>query len=550
MRIRSLFSLFAVLIAVGVAAAHAASSATITVDAKADRHPISPMIYGVCFGTEAQMKALHFTMNRIGGNNFSRYNWKVNTDNIDNDWYFESIPGQYFPGPPKSMVPGGRVDTFIAETHAAGAQPLVTIPMIGWVAKVVDPNTVLSSFSVKKYGPQQKTDPQRPDAGNGIRPDGTPITGNDPNDANVPSNVAFQRAWVEHILAKWGPASKGGVRYYIMDNEPALWNTTHRDIHPKPATSQETLDDIIAYGTMVKSLDPGAKIVGPEEWGWGGYIDSGAGGAYAAAHGYTTDTPDRRYRGGMDAMPWLLMKLHQHDLATGKRLLDVFSLHLYPQGGDSNNDDSTKIQLLRNRDTRQLWDPGYVDESWVNKPVMLLPRMKDWVNRYDPGTKLAVTEYNWGDEGRINGATAQADVLGIFGRDGLDIATRWEAPDESTPTFKAMQLYRNYDGKDSTFGNVSVSDKASTNPDELSSFAAQRGSNGALTVIVINKNLSSDKAVDIVLANFQAARKAQAWQLTSANRIERLPDLVVSGDKLAITAPAQSITLLVIAPNR
>jgi hypothetical protein len=533
----------------GITAAVAQTNpaATITVDAQADRHPISPMIYGVCFGTESQMKALNFTVNRIGGNNFSRYNWKVNTVNIDNDWYFESIPGRYFPGPPKSLVPGARVDTFIAETKAAGAQPLITIPMIGWVAKVVDPNKTLSSFSVAKYGPQQKAAPEDADAGNGIRPDGTKITGNDPNDADVPSNVDFQRGWVQHLIGKWGTAAQGGVRYYIMDNEPALWSSTHFDIHPQGETSQEDLDDIIAYGSMVKSLDPGAQIVGPEEWGWGGYFESGAGGEYAAAHGYTTDTPERRARGGMDNLPWLLDQLHKHDLATGKRLLDIFSVHIYPQGGDGGDDVSEKIELLRNRDTRQLWDPAYVDESWINKPVMLIPRLKQWVAAYYPGTKIAITEYNWGAEKTMNGATAQADILGILGRENVDIATRWQAPDESTPTFKAMQMYRNYDGQDSTFGDVSVSDKPSANPDDLSSFAAVRQTGGALTVMVVNKDLTGSTPVTLNVQDYNAAAVAQVWQLTTANAIQRQPDATVASGQIQSVVPPQSVTLFVFA---
>ena len=44
------------------------------------------------------------------------------------------------------------------------------------------------------------------------------------------------------------------------------------------------------------------------------------------------------------------------------------------------------------------------------------------MNTYYPGTPIGITEYNWGAEDHINGATAQADILGIFGREGLDMA--------------------------------------------------------------------------------------------------------------------------------
>ncbi len=42
-----------------------------------------------------------------------------------------------------------------------------------------------------------------------------------------------------------------------------------------------------------------------------------------------------------------------------------------------------------------------------------------------PGTKLAMTEYNFGAGDHISGGLAQADVLGIFGREGLYLANYW-----------------------------------------------------------------------------------------------------------------------------
>jgi hypothetical protein len=529
--------------------AHAQTNApiTITVDAKADRHSISPYIYGVAFATEDQLKALNCPANRIGGEAYSRYNWKVNTYNSNQDGFFESVPSSFWPQPEFSMLPGERVDSIFAFTKAAGAQTLVTVPMIGWVAKVTDSTKTLYSFSVAKYGPQQKTDPNLPDAGNGIRPDGTHITGNDPNDANVPSDPEFMRGWVQHLIAKWGTADDGGVRFYILDNEPGIWQETHRDVVPVGPTSQQVLDDIFAYGSMIKSEDPDAQVVAPEEWGWLGYVDSGFDKQYGEAHGWPKTLPDRTSRGGMDNLPWILMKLRDHDRKTGKRLVDYFTVHYYPQGEGAGADNNTpdKQQLLRNRSTRSLWDPSYVDESWINKQIYLIPRMKQWVKDEYPGTKIGVTEYNWGAEDSIGGATAQADVLGIFGREGLDLATRWISPDPTSPVFKAMQLYRNYDGNDSTFGDESISDQASANPDDLSSFAAIRKSDGALTVMVINKDLTGSTPVTIALTHFARAGSAQVWQLTSSNQITQLATIPYSGGQIQTTLPAQSATLFV-----
>ena len=62
------------------------------------------------------------------------------------------------------------------------------------------------------------------------------------------------------------------------------------------------------------------------------------------------------------------------------------------------------MQLLRNRSTRGLWHPNYVNESFINDKVRLIPRMKDWVAPY-PGLKAGLTEYGGGAEEHINGGT-------------------------------------------------------------------------------------------------------------------------------------------------
>jgi len=204
--------------------------------------------------------------------------------------------------------------------------------------------------------------------------------------------------------------------------------------------------------------------------------------------------------------------------------------------------------LRRNRSTRSLWDPNYVDESWIGDKVDLIPRMKSWVASYYPGLKTGITEYNWGAENHINGATAQADVYGIFGRQGLDFGTRWTTPAASTPTYKAMKLYRNYDGAGHGFGDVSVAATA-PNPDNVSAFAATRSGDGALTVMVIAKVLTGTTPVAVHLGNFVGSGAVQAWQLTSSNAITRLPDLAIATGTVNTTVPAQSITLLIINPG-
>jgi hypothetical protein len=165
-----------------------------------------------------------------------------------------------------------------------------------------------------------------------------------------------------------------------------------------------------------------------------------------------------------------------------------------------------------------LWDPSYVSSSWIGASVQLIPRMKSWVNQYYPDTKIAITEYSWGAESHLSGAIAQADVLGIFGRDGVDIATFWGSLDGTLPVRGAFKMYRNYDGNKSTFGDISVAATVA-NPDNVAAFAAQRSNDNALTVMVLNKYLSNNTPITVNIANFPIGGAAQVWQFTSANTI-------------------------------
>ncbi|MBV9619336.1 MAG: cellulase, partial [Verrucomicrobia bacterium] len=462
-----------------------------------------------------------------------------NADNKDQDWYFESIADN-------SAVAGERGDTFVSVAKSANAQPMITIPMLDWVAKLGPNRSKLASFSIAKYGPQTGNDWQWfPDAGNGVLTSGANVTNNDPNDANVPSNSTFQQNWVQHLVGRWGTNVDGGVRYYILDNEHSIWHSTHRDVHPTGATMDEMRNRIFDFAAMIKNNDPGALVVGPEEWGWSGYFYSGYDQQYGAAHGWSA-FPDRAAHGGADYLPWLLDQLRQNQNGTGRRLLDVFTVHFYPQGGEFSEDISTAMQLRRNQSTRSLWDPNYVDQTWINVTVKLIPRMRSWTNTYYPGTSIGITEYNWGAEGHINGATAQADILGIFGRENLDLAARWTTPDSTTPTYKAMKIFRNYDGNKSGFGDTSVA-TAAPNPDTLSAFGAIRSSDNALTIVVISKTLSGTTPVTINVTNQQLGTSAQVWQLTSANSITRLTDLSLTSNSVGTVVPPQSITLFVIS---
>ncbi|GAA0666939.1 hypothetical protein FHT00_000071 [Sphingomonas insulae] len=513
----------------------------IAIDAGADRHAISPLIYGSSFASPEAARDLKLALDRSGGNSASLYDWRTEARGAGRDWFFESLPiaaddaAQY----------GAR---FVVEAKAGGAEPIVTVPMTGWAATLAADGGKRAAFSVARYGPQAAVDRAGlPDAGNGVRPDGRPITGNDPHDAAHPVPITDTRAWIRGLVARFGPAAQGGIRYYAMDNETTRWHDIHRDVLPVGLHAREQLQRTIAYARMVKSVDPTARIMAPEAWGWGEYRYSGFDQQWGDAKGYDA-LPDRTSQtGGMDLLPWLL---------TGWRAagfpVDVVSVHFYPQGGefrgDGHDDVSSAMQALRNRSTRLLWDRSYRDTNWIADTVALIPRLRDWVSTYyRAGTPVAITEYDWGAAQHMNGATAQADVLGIFGREGLAMAARWMTPPTGSPAYLAMKLFRNADGRGAGFGETSVATRA-PDPDTVAAFGALRASDGALTVVAINKTMADAKAVSLTLARFAAHGRVTGMRVIDG-RLVPLPPSRFAGGTLDVQLPAQSITLFEMHPD-
>jgi hypothetical protein len=515
-----------------------ASPVAISVDAAAARHPISPLIYGINFGSTTTLRDLRVPLNRSGGNSASAYNWRIDARNAGKDWYYESLAVDPLD------INDQFGDRFVILTQAAGATPIVTIPMLGRVAKLGPERQTLASFSIARYGDQPNHDVDgHADAGNGMAQGGAPITGNDPDDATVPDDPQNEGARVASLVGRFGGADAGGVRYYALDNEPSLWQLIHRDVHPDGAHAQEMADKVLAYSRAVKAADPQAKILAPEEWGWQGYWYSGFDQQYANAHGFD-HAPDRQSEtGGLPYVPWLLTQWKK-----AGHPVDVFSLHFYPQGGEYAENGAANtpaIALARNRSTRDLWDPHYKDPTWINSVVALIPLMRHWVNTYYyPGTPIALTEYNWGGETLMNGATAQADVLGIFGREGLDMATRWGTLDPSMPVYKAIKLYRNYDGNGGAFGATSI-EATVPDPDTVSAFAALRESDHALTLVVINKQLDRQARAAVSLAHFAGSGAAERWQLADGV-LSRVDDVRYADGTLSAVLPPQSVTLFVL----
>ncbi|PFG18009.1 glycosyl hydrolase family 44 [Propionicimonas paludicola] len=516
------------------------SRVNLKIDARAGRHPISPLIYGVNFAgqTSGLSSAFHVPVDRWGGNSTSRYNYRNHTYNTGQDWYYENIVAD----------PSDTLTSFIDKDRTAGTASLVTVPMIGWVAKdSPSAHPFACSFPRTSFATQNDFDPWDANCGNGVR--GSTQLSADPSRTSISVGADFDHDMVASLVSRYGTAAQGGVKFYALDNEPVLWNSTHRDVHPDPLTSDELWNKSQAAAQAVKSADGTAAVLGPSDWGWCAYY-------FSAADECGQSTADRNAHGGLPLGAWYLQQFAAAERDGGVRLLDYFDEHFYPQGNNValGKAGSSATKALRLRSTRALWDPSYVDESWISdadgrKPLQWIRTMKAWVSQYYPGTKTAITEYNWGGLESINGALAQADVLGIFGREGLDLATLWGPTKASDPWAYAFRMYLNYDGRHHRFGDTSVR-ASSANQGRLAVYAAVRSSDGALTVMVINKTGSTILST-LSLAGFVGASKAAVYRYSSAHpkAIVKKVSVKRHGSTISTSFAGSSITLLVL-PKR
>ncbi len=520
---------------------------SLEVDTSKELGEISPYIYGLAHHTAEHFSELKTPLTRWGGNNSTRYNWELgNAWNSARDWYFRN--GNYGATAPEYRRPSSVVDKSFGEAKAGGADMLLTIPTMGWVAR--NDNQGAESKGVPQGGGDAVAsgssaipgyDPTANRQRVSVRSlprKGKPF--NDPPDLN--DDVVYQDEWVYHLTHKFGRANAGGIRFYAMDNEPDLWDSTHTDMHPVRMGYQETLEQFLTYSNAVKDVDGSAQITGPVSWGWTGYFYSSKdrGKDNFATHA------DRKAHGDMPFLAWFLQETAKQDRAKGRRSLDYLDIHYYPQGAgvyEGRTDSDTNA--LRLRSTRALWDETYNDESWIGTSVQLIPRMRQWIQKYYPGTKLAINEWNWGAEAHINGGIAVAEVLGVLAKERVDMACYWTAPPVGSPAFLAYKMYRNADGKGHGFGDIALL-SASSDSDRISCFASKDSKTGHIALMLINKTPTDTGKITLRIKSKEPLGTALVYRYSEDEPkiVQSLPAKEIQDGKVQITLPPYSITLL------
>ncbi len=216
------------------------------------------------------------------------------------------------------------------------------------------------------------------------------------------------------------------------------------------------------------------------------------------------------------------------------------------------DDDSPATQARRFRSLKELYDPAWVSESWIadlgdfdanhyDKPN-LIPRVRAWIDAHCPGIQLAITEYNWGNDGTASGAVAQAELFGIFAREGVGMATRWVAPAPGSRVERAFSLFLDYDGAGGRVRGNSVA-AHSADADALGAYAFH---DGARTMVLLTNKTAAPRNASLHFAS----PPGTAWTLYGFDATQPVHVLAsgsMGGTGLALAdLPPVSASLLVV----
>ena len=519
--------------------AEESNTVNITVDTSKDRKEISPYIYGV--NSELMETGVTCTAIRAGGNRFTAYNWETGASNAGSDWNHNS--DSYFLG----GLPDDLKDAYgsvalnlsrkCAEKH--DAYSLMTLLMAGYVAADMDGEVTKDQAAPSdRWNKVELTK----DTEFSLEPD-------------LSDGTVYMDEFVNYLVNTLGDSqSKNGINGYSLDNEPALWKWTHERIHPEATGCEEIVEKSVIMAKAVKDIDPNADIFGPALFGYGAFTNFGD----------SKDWKTIKQNGDYDwFIDYYLDEMKKAEDETGVRLLDVLDIHYYTEAkgecGKRSCDhyDVEGCVKARLDSTRSLWDADYMENSWITDSGAefwpLLPNIQQSIDKYYPGTKIAITEYDFGGCYDISGGIAEADALGVFAKNGVYFATLFAGKAEYQCA--AIDLYTNYNGKGSGFGDTLVYCETDNVGLSTAYAAVDNDSDDVITLIVTNKSFDEKTTANIKLVDDAGYEYVHLYCLNSSYAaISDLTDnsdaVTVSGDTITYEMEPESVSLLVIGKDK
>lgn len=503
---------------------------TLTVTTDANVREISPLIYGITPrpNVACDDPTARFTLCRLGGNRWSTYNWENNAANAGADSGGCSLNTDALG---TSDTAGLTVTNMIDTAEANSATTVLTVPMIDYVA--ADKIGGGSAYPVCSGSVKNSLDYETTRLRTNQARKGAPFVY--PPDTS--DQTVSQDEFIAHVLGS-KPTAKV---MFTLDNQPELWNQTHINLHKSPISYKTVTDRSIDFATMIREASNDAAILGPASYGWQGMID----------------LQERREDYDAEFLDYYLVSMAEASRTAGARLLDYLDVHWASDVdvdgvviSDVIDDGSPEIVAARAQATRSLFDPNYIEPSWIGdsygEPIRLIPRLQEKITRYYPGTKLAITYWSYGGEGAISGALAVADALGIYGREGVDLAAFAPISADNSFALGAFAMFRNHDGAGATFGDHSVR-AVSSDPHDVTVYASTDSSaDDRLVIIAINKNLQPLTAT-LEVQDARTFTDADVYVLTSDSALPAAADPLASSgaNQFEYELPGSSISVIV-----
>lgn len=513
----------------------------IQVDAAAGRKAISPYIYGrnnsisddpnnpTPAATWKLMRdaGLRYTREN-GGNNATKYNWRKKISSHP-DWYNNNYAHNW---------------DYAAKTlqdSMPNTQGMWAFQLIGYSASNLNNNFNDYAYNGSNWwsGTCQNL------AGGGV-----------PNSsggcaATTNGNTSlYLENWnadsTTNILNHWfGSGSLGYTNtnkiYWSMDNEPDGWDATHDDVMPSLPTAENFMQLYFAVAKKARAKFPNIKLTGPvpeSEWQWYNWNNS------------KINVSGQSY----NWLEFFIKRCAEEQTASGIRLLDVIDIHSYPN--ESNNADIVQGH-------RVYFDTSYSypgangvkttsPSGWDNSITKeyVFGRVNNWLTQYmgsNHGVTCGVSEYAINSTTPNIVANAYASTLGTFADNSVEFFSPWTW---NIGMWEVMHLYSRY-AKNNRIQSIS------SNENDVSAYSSINTANDSVTIILVNRNLTSSHTTNISLSNFSIPNGTyttlQLKNLPStetfvshSNNALQISTATVTSNSLSISLPALSTTAIIL----
>jgi len=334
--------------------------------------------------------------------------------------------------------------------------------------------------------------------------------------------------------------NKNQFLYWNMDNEPDVWNGTHDDVMPTLISASAFMDRFIAVAKKARALLPEIKICGPvttSEWQW-----------------YKWSKESINLNGKYYSwLEYFIKRCADEEKASGVRVLDVVDLHNYPYAPSK----SDALQLHRMYYDKTYDYPGAnglktINGGWDDSQTKeyIFQRINDWLSGYfgnNHGITLGISEWSPASSDPNVASVVYGSHLGTFAINGVELFSPWTWFEGMWET---LHLYSRY------AKNFSVSSTSSIE-NLVSAYTTINTTADSMTVIIVNRDMSSSRKVTVSLNDFSVTNGDYATlQLSSlpsnetfvthTNNALKKSTVTASSNSFTVTVPPLSTTAVLL----